>query len=445
MDTRSILENPYVSSYVENITRGRTPSGPAPVPQEQMSYLRNPYISSYTENILGRAETPSTPIPQMSSAEQVSQPAQQRAASIQTASQLGRPPAPPETKMASALSNIVKTGTVTGETKTPMATLTNPTTGDRKAVAVGSQEAQQLFGQGYNLEDSKSVSPILSAPETKLDASAAAADTSRISFLRGEAQKTRSEMFEAVYGYSPEEWNSLSPDAARRLRNQRVLALEKQLGNINSAISVAKEEEEVVKDQQEKDRKNALDVLNTYLEYGVLDSIDDVTLSTLSSQAGLNSDALKAMSARTEQGELKEFDGNLYSITYDKSGKPIMELVKAGTPSGGGRISTDSFEKWWNENAARNPQQFYETVLGGEGITEGEAGPAVPESMIKESAYNYWLKNISGTIPAEGPDYEYAAQIIQANPDAADPELIAALVEEAGFTQKDAQDLIENR
>lgn len=41
----------------------------------------------------------------------------------------------------------------------PMATLVNPTTGDRKAVPVGSQQAQGLFGSGYMLETKAPVVP----------------------------------------------------------------------------------------------------------------------------------------------------------------------------------------------------------------------------------------------------------------------------------------------
>lgn len=57
----------------------------------------------------------------------------------------------------------------------PMATLINATTGDRKAVAVGSQDAQQLFGQGYVLEQKGSTATPAPKPNAPADNTGAAA------------------------------------------------------------------------------------------------------------------------------------------------------------------------------------------------------------------------------------------------------------------------------
>ena len=51
-------------------------------------------------------------------------------------------------QVSNAISSIIQTGSA----QPKLATLVNPNTGERKAVAVGSQEAQALFGQGFILE-----------------------------------------------------------------------------------------------------------------------------------------------------------------------------------------------------------------------------------------------------------------------------------------------------
>lgn len=60
-------------------------------------------------------------------------------------------------------------------TQVPMATLVNATTGDRKAVAVGSQDAQNLFANGYVLEGAKAAAAPTPAP-TPTNAGQAAAN-----------------------------------------------------------------------------------------------------------------------------------------------------------------------------------------------------------------------------------------------------------------------------
>lgn len=262
--------------------------------------------------------------------------ASSRAASIQSAIQSTTPsattvPAPKRptysSDFASSLKNII-TGTSSAK---KMATLVNPTTGARQAVTVGSQEAQQLFGQGFVLE---TASP--ATQKTTTTAATTTAAPSQISLLKSKATKTRADMFNAVYGYSTEEWETLDPEAQRRLRNLRVQGLAAELGNYNDAIKTVKEETKTAKE-------DALNTLNTYLEYGVLNDISEDELNSLASSTGMSVNALKSISTKSGTEELKEFNGNLYSVSYDESGKPVLNLVMAGKKSGGG--GTSQFSK----------------------------------------------------------------------------------------------------
>lgn len=349
-----------------------------------------------------------------------------RAASIQNAVQAPATSGTQSTgaSLQSAIQNIVRTGSATpaasttspttpATTTTRMATLVNPTTGARQAVAVGSQDAQRLFGQGFVLETATPTAASTTAPTTTTTTATTAAETtpSRISLLRSRAQQTRADMFNAVYGYNPEEWENLPPESQRRLRNLRVQGLAAELGNYSDAIRTAQEEEAAARTQAQQDRENALATINAYTNANVLDQIPEAELASLASASGLSTTALQAMGRSAEHAELMEFDNNLYSVTYDEDGNPVMTLQQAGTRSGsGGGSSSNTFERWYEANAGENPQQFYETVLGGEGITGGELGPAVPESMVRDQAYQYWLSNIAEGVSIPSDDYSVDIQ-----------------------------------
>ena len=101
------------------------------------------------------------------------------------------PVRPPGTdSLASSIQNLVNTGSAAQK----LATLVNPSTGDRKAVAVGSQEAQALFGQGFVLEGAPGASASASATATGGYAQAPgtpSAPGADLGGLRGNAQRLR--------------------------------------------------------------------------------------------------------------------------------------------------------------------------------------------------------------------------------------------------------------
>ena len=256
------------------------------------------------------------------------------------------------TDISQQLSNIVQTGTAAPQPVSdptgPQATLVNPDTGERRAVSVGSQDAQQLFGQGFVLEGAGGQPAGVQAPGTSAQASgtesAATGGASlestiqqspqgpdRISFLQGEANRVRGEAFSAVYGHTPDEWQDLPPGTQRFLRNQRVQNLARQLGNFNSAIQTVKEEMKTT-------RETALENLNLAMQFGVVDQMDDATLATLQASTGLSADVIRSFGSQPEPPELRSVGGNLYAIQYNpETGAFESQLVIGGGGSGPSR------------------------------------------------------------------------------------------------------------
>lgn len=176
-----------------------------------------------------------------------------------------------------------------------------------------------------------------------------AAVSSRIPGLRTEAEALRKQAFEQVYGgVTAEEFQNLDPAAQRRLRSQRVQGLVGALGNVNDAINFAIKEEEDAKADTQLARENALETLETYLKYGVTDSVPEDQLNQLATAAGLSPEAFKEMASAAEAGEppeLREVGGNLYSLSFDpESGEWISKLVQSKPPSGDGGGLPDSYE-----------------------------------------------------------------------------------------------------
>lgn len=218
----------------------------------------------------------------------------------------------PTARMAS----VIQTGTQAPK----QATLINTTTGDRKAVVVGSQDAQQLFGQGYVLEQSPGV-PVASAqrapqapapaPTPTPYASPFQSNQDRIEKLRTQAGAVKQNAFEAVYGMPEEEWNNQPPSMQRELRRQRVMTLSGQLGDIESAIRVAQDEIKTAKEE-------ATNTLNSYIQFGVLGQIEDAELQDLASRSGLSVTALKSLANKKEPPELRSgAGGSLYAVAWD--------------------------------------------------------------------------------------------------------------------------------
>jgi hypothetical protein len=112
-----------------------------------------------------------------------------------------------------------------------MATLINPQTGDRKAVGVGSQDAQILFGKGYSLENN---------PETKI-AQSMASNTpnapaqkpmTELERLQQQINEARSEITSAL---TPSGEEQLLRERINTILNQRdttVSELEKTIANL---------------------------------------------------------------------------------------------------------------------------------------------------------------------------------------------------------------------
>lgn len=255
-------------------------------------------------------------------------------------------PASVSGNLAASIGNIIQTGSANpapapapaaagGAVK---ATLINPQTGEKVVVDSGSQQAQQYFGQGFQLYSGDQAAqpgaagagagagsvPGLPKEQTQKN-------PQDVGYLREQAAKTRSEIFSGVYGYTPDEWQDLPPSTQRQLRNQRIQGLVNQLGNINDAIQVAKEEEQNA-------RQTSLDQLNTYLQYGVLDQLDEATLSNLSASTGLDAKALKVISEQKDPPELRSVDGNLYAVQWnpDTGAYETTLVVRGGGASGGG-------------------------------------------------------------------------------------------------------------
>lgn len=263
----------------------------------------------------------------------------------------------------------------------------------------------------------------------------------RISSLRTQADQARSDAFQAVYGYTPDDWQNLSPEAQRRLRNERVQGLVTKLGNLNSAITAAQAEEQAAKTDAQQAHDNALSTLNTYLQYGVIDSVPSDQLSQLASAAGMSTDALQKISKKASAGELKEFNGNLYQVSTGADGNVALKLVMAGAKSGGSATSAFdkeasgyrsdvlsnslTFDKAQQVLQARYPDKSVEEIqqaLGGtnrinQGGPNGEAGPY---QEVTGSAVQDANGNQSDTVSLVQQDIEAGyplSQIIGAYPE----------------------------
>ena len=307
------------------------------------------------------------------------------------------------TSLSDSIGSILKTGSATAS----MATLVNPTTGDRQAVAVGSQDAQKLFGEGYILETAGESPEAKAAAAAEATASATAGATTSVSgeivlpttttatgydlgSLRANAQRLRQEAFSTVYGYSPDDWANLDPAAQRRLRNQRVQGIVGELGNVNAAIEMLKEEEKQA-------RENAVDNLNLYLKYGLIGQLSGEELDAIAEQTGLSADALKTIGEQEEPPELKTVGGNLYSIQRNpETGQFDTQLIiqkSTGGGGGGGGAATSDFDEWYDEYVAPDPYSWFRGAGYGTGA-EGEEEFLSDETTLKNVAYEYWRENI---------------------------------------------------
>lgn len=177
-------------------------------------------------------------------------------------------------------------------------------------------------------------------------AGAAPTRTDQISTLRQKAADLDTQAFERATDFTP---SNLTPSQQAQLRRSRVLALSGEKGNYLAAIETLKTEEAAAKSEEEKKYNRALDIMNSYLEYGVFDQLTSEEQTALATTVGMSEAALKKISsaAANKPQELKEFNGNLYSITYDDKGKPVMTLVmaaaaKASGGGGGGSSATTS-------------------------------------------------------------------------------------------------------
>jgi hypothetical protein len=233
------------------------------------------------------------------------------------------------------------TGSATGTTPTQenLATLINNTSGDKRVVEVGSAEAQELFGQGYELMGSgvqesstpsvegSTTAPVVPEPSSITQA---APSVGSIDWLRKKSNATRSEMFSLVYGYTPDEIQDLPPSEQRYLRNLRVQGLKAELGNWQDAIEVARQEDLDA-------RSTNLEKLNLYLKYGVLNELEDSELQGLAASVGLSADAVRAMGVEgIEPPELRSVNGNLYQLQFNPESGTWESSLIIGKSSGGG-------------------------------------------------------------------------------------------------------------
>lgn len=281
------------------------------------------------------------------------------------------------TDFQSGVSSILQTGTSTPT----QATLINPTTGDRQAVVSGSEQAQQLFGQGYVLEASPGVpvegavtatetvteeAPDVTTTTTGTEVITTSDTQSRIDSLRGEAEVLRSQAFEAAYGFTPDEWANLDASAQRRLRNQRVQGLVASLGNVNAAITQAQAEEEAAKADAQTEKENALNTLNLYLEYGVVDSVGSEVIASLAETAGLDASAIVAMSESANMPALEQLGSDLYQVEFNpETGLWETTLVQSGYSGGGGGGSAVTTETGVTE-PSDSDKLIYNQVASGE-------------------------------------------------------------------------------
>src|SRR5574343_23808 len=350
-----------------------------------------------------------------------------------------QPQPAPAQNVQQAFSNIIQTGKATTPPPTQtapqqqMATLVNPKTGDRKAVPVGSQEAQGLFGQGYILENqapstsTATVNTNINNQTTnQVQQQTQKQPASRIPFLRGEADKVRQEAFTTVYGYTPDEWQNLYPEAQRRLRNQRVQGLAGQLGNLNSAIQQAQQEEASAKSETQKARANALDTLNVYLKYGVLNKLSLADKQTLASTAGCATDALDAIAEQSDAKpvELKTLGADLYQVSYDENGQPSVKLLASGKSSGGGGGGSGA-PKTTVLAGIEFPKEFadwYQTYFRTPGT------PVDPVSV--QAGYEQWI----GSVVKEKVQGK-------SDPEAQDRETLVSTIEGGVSTGKGAQEI----
>lgn len=294
---------------------------------------------------------------------------------------------------------------------------------------------------------------------------AAPSRTDQISTLRKKVADVQGQAFERQTEYTPENLRNLSPAAQAELRRQRVTALSGEMGNYNAAIEILKEEEEAAKTDAEKERTYALQSLNTYLQYGVLGSLSEEDQTALAESAGLDTNALKAISeaaAAGEPPELREVGGNLYALSWNaETGAFDTQLVLAkggsgsgGGGGGGGGGASGVTETYAGADYPKDFVKWYETYVAPQAGTETRGAlkqknvpaPTDSDASVVSANYQYWLKNVvsdkaSGKASTSA-DYDYGQQIIAANPNASNTEMIAALIANAGFSPDEAKDFV---
>lgn len=353
--------------------------------------------------------------------------ANQRAADISSRSATASPtvgPTRPGGEQASSLvdqvSNAFSSTIQTGSPNPQMATLINPQTGERTdpPVIVGSEQAQQLFAQGYVLEGSPgtpsagarsaTTGRVFSGSENVLATLEASTQPdpfkqaqTRLSFLQNQKEQLRQQAFASTYSYSPEEWENLSPAAQRRLRNQRVQGLLGAVGNVDLAISQ-------IETELKTQKTEAVDAINFYLNNGALGLIDDEKLSQLAANAGLDASALRGISDPELEWELKQLGSDLVAVKFDSGTgdmeKKTLHTSGSGSSGGGGKSKgkttvgdsaiqyPDEFADWYN--VVSNSQQTLGGIIG-----ETEGGPVNPNNAaVVSQAYEHWINNIGSEL-----------------------------------------------
>lgn len=287
--------------------------------------------------------------------------------------------------LQAAIGNIISTGS----SNPKQATLINPQTGDRQAVPVNSPQAQALFGEGYILEQTpgtptagarsattgtifkgNEVIPEGGLPTTYPAVPTATTTTTKIDELRTRASQVRTEAFEAVYGYTPDEWQDLDPSEIRRLRNQRVQNLARELGNYNDAILQVKEETKTAKE-------DALTALATYSELDLLDKLTEEEIQNIATSTGLSADVLMNLTEKKEEGyELKQLGDKLVAIRFnDETGE--IELGGTYSPlktSGSGGAIADQQVTFGGGNYPKAFVDWFNTFVQPE--MQGPVGPS---------------------------------------------------------------------
>jgi len=156
---------------------------------------------------------------------------------------------------------------------------------------------------------------------------------------------------------------------------------------VNNVVNAWKSGQQISKEA----KAEAVDKVNYLLDaFGskAIDGMTDQQINELEQSAGLPSGYIKGKAsqsiAKVEKADLKEINGNMYSVTYDASGQPIfkLEIAKPVKPTGSGSGSGGGSSKFPNEFKAWYTQSY--------GV------PPVQGETVSEDTYTQW-KDFGGT------------------------------------------------